>query len=84
VRRLGLVLTGFDVHFRGRLDPNIDVFRKPIDDLKAFGERGATLELKGKAELLLTESPEKFAKEFSISALCVSATMRQAFGDAAK
>jgi hypothetical protein len=52
MRGFGLVLAGPDVPITWRLDADIDVFRKPANDLKAFGELGPVLELEDEAQLL--------------------------------
>lgn len=47
-----LVLADFYILAGERLDQNINVFRKPADDLVAFGKRRAAFELETEAELI--------------------------------
>ena len=46
MRRLVVVAPHFDLQVMGRLDADINVFRKPVDDAKAFRERRTALQLK--------------------------------------
>ena len=43
--RLVVVFACFDVALHGRLNAQVNVFRKALDELKAFGQGGAALEL---------------------------------------
>jgi hypothetical protein len=51
-RRAVLVLAGLHVAIGRRLDQNVDVFRKPVDDPVALRQRRAALQLKFEVELL--------------------------------
>lgn len=53
VLRLVVVVTSRpDLTLLRRLNPNVDVFREPVDDLMAFRERSSLLELEGEVKLL--------------------------------
>ena len=56
MRGLVLVAPHFDLQTIGRLDADINVFREPVNDAKAFRKRCAALQLK--PELGFLQAPK--------------------------